>query len=171
MTRYSLKQYKDLCRLVSREDEIIRKKQTMLYQMNVFGLKSTSIVQIGNSSYQPDKTAERIIRYGEIEDEIKDSQRIIDLILKTTKQIDPSFRIHVIDTYLILDCWGRQRYPANEAERYDYDRRVFKKEMDEAIEKALSRKETVACLNGIRNLAERNDRQDYLKILSESGER
>ena len=89
----------------------------------------------------------------------------------TTRQIDPSFRIHVIDTYLILDRWGRQRYPMNEAERYNYDRRAFKKEMDEAIEKALRRKETVTCLDGIRTLAERNDRQDYLKIFSESRER
>lgn len=171
MTRYSLEQYKDLCRLVSREDEIIRKKQTMLYQMNVFGLRSTSIVQVSNSSYQPDKTAERIIMYGEIENEIKDSQRIIDLMLMTTKQIDPSFRIHVIDTYLIPDRWGRQRYPTSEAERYNYDRRTFKKEMDEAMKRALNKMETLACLDGIRDLAERNKRQDYLKVFSESGER
>lgn len=171
MTGYSLKQYKELCRLVSREDEIIRKKQTMLYQMNIFGLKSTSVVQISNSSYQPDRTFRKIIRYNEIENEIKDSQRIIELMLKTIEQIDPSFRIHVIDTYLILDRWGRQRHSLKEAERYGYDRRTFKKEMDEAIEAALTRKETVACLEAIRILAERNDRQDYLKIFAESGER
>ena len=165
MNRYSLQQYKELCRLVAREEKIIQKKRVVLYQMNVFGLKSTSVIQISSNSYHPDKTTRKLIRYNEIEEEINDSQRIIELMLKTAEEIPPEYRIHVIDTYLIPDKYGGNRFPVNEAERYGLDRRIFKTEMDSAIESALEKRTVRACLNEIRKIAKRNDRQDYLEIL------
>ena len=167
MKKYSLQQYKDLCRLAAKEEELIRKKKMMLYQMNVFGLKSTSVIEISSNSYHQDRTFAKLIRYNEIEAEINDSQRIVDLMLKTAEEIAPEYRIHVIDTYMIKDRRGKNRFPINEAERYGYDRRSFKADLDRAIEDALNREATIACLDQIRILAKKNFRNDYLEVFNE----
>ncbi len=162
----SVEQYIDLCRLVISEQKMMQQKITILSIHKLLNLRSTSIIQVNNNTtYGNDTLGQKVIYYDNLERDISVSKKIIELMESTTELIDPSYSVHVAMTYMMTDKKGNRRFAKQEAERFDYDRRTFKKNMDQAIEDALKKPETKVLLNQIKQIAKINDRQEYLNIL------
>ncbi len=167
----SVEQYIELCRVTLKEQKAMQKKNTILNIHQLLSLRSTSVIQIkGQPMYQNDSLGRKVIYYSDLERDVLISEKIIDLMRKTTELIDPSFSIHVMMTYMMSDNQGNMRFAKQEAEEFGYDRRVFKREMDQEIEKALGKPKMKELLNQIKQIAEKNGRLEYLSVFKKTRE-
>ena len=164
--KYSVKTYKALCRLVAEEQNLIEKKWEIIEQQNIFGLKSTSLIQIsGNSSYQ-NLLEKKVIRYEEFVEEVEDSEKIIDYALKSTSMISPVERLDFVETYLVPSEGSRKKYLKQIAEEQDRDRRKITKKVDAAVAEALNKKEMVELIDKIKEIAWKRNRIDYMEVFN-----
>ena len=168
---YSVDLYIELCRATLKEQKAIQKKSTILNIHQLLNLRSTSIIRIKDQQgYQNDPLGQKIIYYDDLERDILISKKIIDLMKRTTELIDPSYSVHVMMTYMTTDSKGNRKSAKQEAEEFGYDRKVFKKEMDQEIEKALEKPEMEVLLNQIKRIAETGGRLEYVNVFKKMRE-
>jgi len=168
--KYSVTTYKKLMRLVAKEQSVIEKKWEIIEQENIFGLKSTSLIQVSdNFSYQS-SLEKKLIRYEEFVEEVEDSERIIDYAIKSVNMINRTERADFIEAYLDTDNVKRKKYLKNIAEEQQRDRRKITKEVNRAIEEALNKKEMIELVDRIKEIARRRNRTEYLEIFDRQKE-
>ena len=168
--KYSVTTYKKLMRLVAKEQNVIEKKWEIIEQENIFGLKSTSLIQVSdNFSYQS-SLEKKLIRYEEFVEEVEDSERIIDYAIKSVNMINRTERADFIEAYLDTDNVKRKKYLKNIAEEQQRDRRKITKEVNHAIEEALNKKEMIELVDRIKEIARRRNRTEYLEIFDRQKE-
>ena len=157
--------YIALCRLTAEEQKDVLKKSAMIGIHEMLDLHSTSIIQVSSSTfYREDSLGKRIIYYDDLERQIEVSRRLIELMRRTADLIDPFFSLHVMTTYMKLDRYGEKRFALQEAERFGYDRRRFKKDLDAAISEALEKPAMKELLKQVEITARKNGRQQYVDL-------
>ena len=157
--------YIALCRLTAEEQKDVLRKRTLVGIHEMLDLHSTSIIQVSSSAfYREDSLGKKIIYYDDLERQIEVSRRLIELMRRTADLIDPFFSLHVMMTYMKLDRYGEKRFALQEAERFGYDRRRFKKDLDAAISEALEKPAMKALLKQVEITARNNGRQEYVDL-------
>jgi len=169
--KYSVTTFKKLCRLAAGEQKFILQKKEYIESMNLFGIGSTSVVQIYDKKDPTRNTVEsKLFLLEDLEREVNAYKKIYDCVLESAMQIDPVYRKFVIGIYLVSDDRSDRKSPSRIAEDFGFDRRKFVPDLDNAIKQALAEEEVTAKIDMIKKIALEYQREEYLKIFEEAEE-